>query len=321
LIAHRRFAWLIVLAVPFLIWNYAGWWLTRPAVGESATPWYLWVRANWPYSATSAYGHGALWDLPMRLPLVVGILVFPFTCIGIVLGLREHPLKRSADSLHLAFWNAALPLLILIGHTILWWRGWMGSNGAARYLVICTPMWALLTARGWEWAMARRPVRHSQGIAVACAILPLLITFTGISYPNIPIGPVAADKISERIAQWWQSNPDIRRRYPRILSSLPTLSFNLDLDLNLPEHWAETGKSGIRKGTPGTLLIWDPILGTTNADQNLCLTLEEIRAAGWVHIRNVDNKDVGGRERAEIFLSPTDINGKSSLPLSDEGRQ
>jgi hypothetical protein len=46
--------------------------------------------------------------------------------------------------------------------------------------------------------------------------------------------------------------------------------------------------------------------------------LEEIRAAGWVHIRNVENKDVGGRERAEIFVSPTDINGKSSLPLSDE---
>jgi hypothetical protein len=189
----------------------------------------------------------------------------------------------------------------------------MGSNGSARYLVICTPFWALLTADGWEavWRRYQWPAAH--GVAVAASILPLLITFTGASYPNMPLGPVNADQVSKRVARWWRETPEVRRLYPRISTSLPTLSFDLDLDLSLPAYAAEPGKSGLRNAKPGTLLIWDPVLGTTNANRDLCVTPEEIRAAGWVHVLHVDNADLGSADTAEVYLSPVDLEGRASV--------
>jgi len=361
LVWYRRWMWLPILVIPFLAWNYAGWAITK-SPGEAGAPWYLWVKANWPYSASSAYGSGAIWDLPMRVPLVVGAVVFPLTCIGTYLALKgiksknvaigddvrigdsvfmgndnaratqasvalRATAKRGKDASNtrspsphlptppsLLFWTAALPLLVLIGHTILWWRGWMGSNGGARYLVICTPLWALLTARGWEWARDRYQPRYWRTFAVFASLAPLLITFTGISYPNIPlIGSDKADRVAGKIAEWWRQDAQLRQKYPRILSSLPTMSYYLDLDLGRPEHSAEPGKSGIRKRTAGTMLIWDPNLGATNSDRNLGLTPEEIRDAGWVHVRRFDNVDLGGQDWADVYLSPTDIDGKVTI--------
>ncbi|MEZ0263691.1 MAG: hypothetical protein ACAI43_03110, partial [Phycisphaerae bacterium] len=368
LVWHRRWHWLPVLAIPFLAWNFAGYALTRDH--GYAGPWYAWVKANWPYSATSAYGSGYPFDFLIRLPLLVGFVVFPATLVGAYLALSNQAWRQSVRSwwqrnitrrpdprgfpldaprtvathndsapltpsspppllppsdkpLHLPFWTAALPLLVLIGHTILWWRGWMGSNGGLRYLVICTPFWALLTARGWEWFFASKPdellsssglvgwfKNHPHAVAVVLSLTPLLITFTGVSYPNIPITQSeTADRVAGKIADWWRSDPDLRRCYPRILSSLPTMSYYLDLDLSRPRHSAEPGKSGLRKRTPGTLLIWDPHLGATNSDQNLCLTPDEIRSAGWILVKRFDNKDLGGADWADVYLSPTDIDG------------
>jgi hypothetical protein len=317
LLWHHRPFWLLVLPIPFLAWNYAGWHFDgRPA----NIPWYLWVKATWPYSANSAYGRGHPWDFLIRLPVLVGPLLFPLTIIGIaaMLGVRrfaprsefnESTPTPSPRPLHTNFWIAAIPLLTLVGHSILWCGGWMGSNGGLRYLVICTPFWALLTARGWEWLFERYQLPRPRLIAALASFLPMFTVFIGISYPNVRLGVNTSDKIGQRIAHWWQTDPDIRRRYPRILSSLPTMSFYLDLDLSRPEHVADSGKSGLKKRTPGTILIWDPILGTTNADEQLCLTIDEIRDAGWIHVKHVTNADLGGYDRADVFLSPTDING------------
>jgi len=90
LVWYRRWYWLPVLMIPFLAWNDAGWAITHSETSDANVPWYLWVKANWPYSASSAYGNGALWDLPMRVPLVVGTIVFPLTCVGTYLALRRR---------------------------------------------------------------------------------------------------------------------------------------------------------------------------------------------------------------------------------------
>lgn len=329
---QRRWWWLPVLAVPFLAWNWAGWYLTLPRDGSPpGVPWYLWVKANWPYSARSAYGSGYPWDFIGRLPLLVGSVTFLFTLVGIPLLLREggdegrdggdgheapdgEP-KRRRRPLHVAFWAVTIPLLALVGHTVLWCGGWMGSMGGMRYLVICTPFWAILTLRGWNWAWERYGgylpprLRHGYTIAVLASFVPFFSVFTGLSYPNLLPGTDPVDVVTLRIADWWRSDPELSRRYPRILSSLPTLSYHLDRDLSRPEHSAEPGKSGLRRRTPGTMLIWDPKLGATNSDRNLCLSLEEIRAAGWVHVRHVSSGE-GGGATAEVFLSPTDIEGR-----------
>jgi hypothetical protein len=44
----------------------------------------------------------------------------------------------------------------------------------------------------------------------------------------------------------------------------------------------------MRNPPPDTVLVWDPIYGARNANTERALTLDEIRAAGWVQVPEFD---------------------------------
>ena len=163
LIAHRRARWLPVLAVPFFTWGFAGHALLNSLDWIPWTKWIwdgdwcLWVFHNWPYSYKSMYGSGNLLSFVGRLPILVSPFIFPFTLLGIGIGLRALRPEKSTKSQpvrwiarFMAFtyeqrneiWIVLIPLSILFVHSILWWRGLMGSNGELRYLVIVGPFFS-----------------------------------------------------------------------------------------------------------------------------------------------------------------------------------
>jgi len=62
---------------------------------------------------------------------------------------------RESHALRIDVLIAVIPLMILVGHSVLYALGKMASNGELRYMLIVAPFWALLATRGWEWVWER----------------------------------------------------------------------------------------------------------------------------------------------------------------------
>ena len=153
LVLHRRWWWSIVLITPLVIWDYSGWWLNG-----SQGIWWHWLHDNWPYAQESLYASGSLLHFVLLMPAVTSPFLFPATVAGIWLCVKSSRIGRllrdTFGSDHLRRCEiliAVLPLLILVGHSLLYWRGKMASNGEIRYMLVVAPFWALLSARGWSW--------------------------------------------------------------------------------------------------------------------------------------------------------------------------
>jgi len=138
LAAHRKWRCLLLLPLGVLAWSILG----HALVGPPQRHWWLWLADHWPYESGSEYPRGPLLYFLAVLPVLVGPFAFPAMWIGIwrslagarpLSRLREHQLR--VDAL-----IAALPLAILVGHSLLFWLGKFSSSGSLRYLLIVAPL-------------------------------------------------------------------------------------------------------------------------------------------------------------------------------------
>lgn len=273
---YRKPHWLVVLMLPLLAWDLAGWLIT-----QRPDPWWRWLYDAWPWSSGSLYGRGNPLVLLAVLPIIITPLAIPATLVGIRESIRGS-LESGADGHRrlCRLLTAAIPLAILTGHAALRWTGRMGSLGEPRYLLTAAPFWAVLTARGWEWIFVCLHGKRPLLWAGAAALAPLLVN---AFYPAVPI-PLAPDwKTARQFAQWYAS-PDagqFRRQYPNVIASHPGVFYFLNEN---PTGEARRGgfTRGIITAPPaGTLLVWDPIYALQNANSDDVATLATIEQSGW----------------------------------------
>ena len=111
--------------------------------------------------------HRALWRYVVLLPLIVGpLLIAPF-----IAGLWRLVKRRELGSVVSAF------LVLFIAHSLMFWRGWFGSAGYARYFVCVSPAIALITLAGWNELAERSagffgPARRSFAAIAARGVVP-----------------------------------------------------------------------------------------------------------------------------------------------------
>ena len=302
LVLHRRRYWLAILPIPFLLWSYCGWVMWgRPADMH----WWQWVIRTSPYSPSSAYGRGTLLHFVALLPAVTGPLIFPFTAIGAVRSVAEvavegeHRLRRQ-------LLIAAIPLLILIGHSLLWWQGLMASSGELRDMLVVAPFWALLGAKGWEWVWQRRRLTRPLAWAAAAVMLPLL---ANVIYPVVPLKLHPADRLCQWFAQRYRADVAMQRDYPCVMRPSRRCITSWKTSARPTARALEWGKQHVRAAPPGTVLLWDWTFALHNADRNLVLSQEEIRRSGWVWL---DRRELEGKS-VEIYLSPRKALGRGRL--------
>ena len=327
LIAHRRWWWIVLLPVPLLIWDYAGWRIYGRPEYAGVPPslnWLMWIRHEWPYAQKSAYAAGSLFHFVALLPALVGPLVFPFMMIGVWRSLRwedEAPAElrsvtsrksgsAGASPSRFQFLIAAIPLCILAVHSLLYWLGRMASNGELRYLLIVAPFWALLAAKGWEWTFDRFGWRRPVLWAGVAALLPAAANFY---YQVLPLR-LTVDGYTARAVAHWYRDGDIHRDYPRLLASNPEIAFFMGVSHTDRGWMREWRKEIVAKAQPGTVLIWDPVYGLYNADAQRIVTPDEILSAGWIEhpeIADQFNQSGDGPEW-RVFFSPISIFGKRS---------
>jgi hypothetical protein len=94
------------------------------------------------------------------------------------------------------------------------------------------------------------------------------------------------------------------------MATPPSVYFFLDLSQSDKNRGAAWGKDNVRIHTPGTILIWDPVFGQSNADRNMIVPKDQVEAAGWIWIGNV----VHGGDWCNIYLSPQTATGAPTDP-------
>ena len=338
LVVHRRWWWLAVLPIPVLLWDYWGWAVFgRPGV------WWRWLPDNWPYAAESLYQRGTPFHFIALLPAVVSPFIFPAVCIGVWRSLRiladlcsvgcaprtvrdsraqsapyaldyatgdsradRPPVVRGPGRSTCQVLIAVIPMLILVGHSFLYWRGKMGSNGELRYMLVVAPFWALLAAQGWEWIFQRfawpSPLRWA-GVA---ALLPGLVNY---GYPVLPLS-IKEWEWTRSTADWYRATP-LREEYPYLLASHPGLFYFMGMSFSDATKAREWNRQTVTEAPPGTLLVWDPVYGVYNSDAKRSVRVEEILGAGWVELPLPAS--VPRAEKAEdawrMFLSPLSRTG------------
>lgn len=337
LVLHRQFRSVALIALPPLVWSIAGW-----AICGRPAPWYTkivtWLPDNWPYSAVSVYPSGPIWHFAVSLPAIVGPFSFPAVLAGLwqsmVVGWRGRVSVRGlwdwwvggifgADHRIRCQWLiAVIPLMILVGHSVLFWLGRMSSSGELRYMMVVAPLWGLLAAKGWEWAFIRCRWRRPVGWSGVAALLPIV---ANVIYPASPPKMDQQSKRAQAVVRWYKSG-ELQERYPRLAVAHPGIYFFADISLNDPRRSAEWRPQTVMAAPAGTLLIWDDVYSMFNADSTRKIEVKEIIEAGWVLVRvlkeetapvkdsvinrmaqKVHNDQVG---RWYIFLSPRDAQGR-----------
>lgn len=333
LLCHRRWYYIAIFPIPILLWSYLGW-LDE---GGPGYPWYSWLHKNWPYAPQSAYGRGPWYHFIMLLPVLVSPMMFPMLLVGFWRGMKVAVGKRHGDTearrnegndkdknkggtswlgrvailndhrARCEFIIFALPLGILLVHSYLWWQGKMASNGELRYLLCVAPLWALVTARGWEWIWTRYRLPGPFLLVGIFAMSPIIANYY---YRVIPLGANTADETGRVASEWYRGSEALRKDFPRITASPPSIYYFLDVNQDDQSKNVRWKRSHIEALPSGVVLFWDPTYGTSNSDRQLIIDKGEIEKLGWKWIGNV----ACGKDWIDIYLSPKTAGGEASDP-------
>jgi hypothetical protein len=157
-----------------------------------------WLMANNPYVRQELdggfdAGSGNFWHYAMHQREITGVLVLLFCLISLVLVLN-YVLKRlkrktPANNSQMALW-LWWPLfgLFFLAHSVLWWKGAMGSHGLLRVFMVVSPVAALLAMYGLDILM-RHEIRILNRILkflVSVGMFLLAFPGAGIGYPWNP---------------------------------------------------------------------------------------------------------------------------------------
>jgi hypothetical protein len=290
----RRWAYLLILALPLIAWDVAGW-----ELGGRSGPWWRWLAQTWPWSEQSSYGHGSLLAFVGQLPVIAGPFVLPATIVGMVVYLRSR--STDAEQWRMRRVTALIPLAVLVGHSILYWLGKMASYGEARYLLITAPFWGVLSAAGWEWVFVKMRWHRPIAWAALAAMSPVLFNFID------PVVPVKADADwlgARRFADWYRSDRAVEERYPRLIATHTAVFYYLDIDPNDPNRTAPKSPKTFAHPPPGTMLVWDPRYGAHNADNRLVIDPAELTKWGWKELPAAEsaiNDSVPMKQRWRVF--------------------
>jgi hypothetical protein len=321
---HRRFAWIALLPIGVTAWSYFGY---RSFGSPVEYPWWQWLRVNWPFSPSSVYGAGTpLWRRAgafiAQLPVIVGPFATPLVFIGAITIVRWREAIRSWPRDHAARCRMVVPGMawgMLLAHTLLWMALAMASAGMPRYLVTVAPFFAIVALSGFNWMAdeAFRLRRPALWVLVGTlAVIPIHAKWR--IYPLAVLGQQA---LSNRTADWIRAHVD-RDRYPRLMSSLGGAFLALEVDEQSARASVPWGRSQIEKPEPGVVMIYEAESGAYNAQEAMLVPRELIDRHGWVRIGAVEQERVigqGGTRRvemvvAEVFLSPTSIDGTPTAP-------
>ncbi len=241
------------------------WWIS--ALLLTGDP--LWIAHNWPSDwqvASQANGTGPIWWYLILLPLIVGPFFLPWFIRGLIRSLRQRIFLLGAASF----------LTLFCFHSVMYWRGWFGSAGYARYLVCVSPAIAIISLIGWNASLEGRAHAWRSEWLLAPALIFCLC--------YVDIWPSQRDAIAiDEVHNAYLSDPaSSRLTVSHLITSQAYMRIVMDHDIGRTPALTgsrETNLKRIRDARPGTLIFWESQTGPA-----------------WYHLYPQDFHDAGFRE-------------------------
>src|SRR5262245_18424874 len=256
---------LLLLATGMMLWWLAAYLIMRDP---------LWIVHDWPPDWRpdgKANGTGPIWWYAALLPLIVGpLLIAPFiTGLWRLLRRREFMCGVSAF------------LVLFVAHSLMFWRGWFGSAGYARYFVCVSPAVALIALAGWNELAERRAEFFGsarRSLAATAIAGSFLISVFYVDSWKFTRDARAVDEMFE----WFRAN---ERPVARLICSQAYMWIVFDRDQGeCPPFTAdrEHNMSLIRQSPPQTLVFWDEDTGP----KWYGLRAGDFESAGYVRLKS-----------------------------------
>ncbi|MBO0726134.1 MAG: hypothetical protein J2P52_11085, partial [Blastocatellia bacterium] len=229
------------------------WWLAAYLITRDP----LWIVHDWPHDWRpdgKANGAGPIWWYVALAPLIVGPLLIPPFIAGLWRLLKRREFTCGVSAL----------LVLFVAHSLMFWRGWFGSAGYARYFVCVSPAIALITLAGWNdlavetqnLASLRSGARRNALAAITLAG-SFLISAVYVDSWKFTRDAQAVDVMFE----WFRAN---ERPIARLVCSQAYMWAVFDRDQwERPPFTAdrERNMALIRQSPPRTLVFWDEETG------------------------------------------------------------
>ena len=256
---------LLLLATGMILWWLAAYLIMRDP---------LWIVHDWPSDWRpdgKANGTGPIWWYVASLPLIVGpLLIAPF-----ISGLWRLLQRREFMCGVSAF------LVLFVAHSLMFWRGWFGSAGYARYFVCVSPAVALITLAGWnemaEWR-ARFFVAARNSLAATAIAGSFLVSVFYVDTWKFTRDARAVDEMFE----WFRAN---QQPVARLICSQAYMWIVFDRDQwECPPFTVdrEHNMALIRQSPPHTLVFWDEETGP----KWYGLRAGDFESAGYVRLKS-----------------------------------
>jgi hypothetical protein len=255
----------LILSTGLILWWLAAYLITRDP---------LWIVHDWPSDWRldgKANGTGPIWWYVALAPLIVGpLLIAPF-----IAGLWRLLKRREFMCGVSAF------LVLFVAHSLMFWRGWFGSAGYARYFVCVSPAVALIALAGWNDLAERRSkffaaARNSFAAGVIAA--SFLISVFYVDGWKFTRDARAVDEMFE----WFRAN---ERPVARLICSQAYMCIVFDRDQwERPPFNAdrEHNLALIRQSPRQTLVFWDEETGP----KWYGLRAGDFESAGYVRLKS-----------------------------------
>lgn len=162
-------------------------------LGAIASGEWNWLIAKNPYVRQEVdggfdAGHGSFWHYASHQKEIMGIIVASLCLVSLCLVLayvaRRLKRKTPAQNSQMALW-LWWPLLggFFLAHSILWWKGAMGSHGLVRVFVTVSPIMALLSMYSLDRIMRIEIRLLNRALKAMVSAGMFLVAFPGAGLP------------------------------------------------------------------------------------------------------------------------------------------
>ncbi len=324
-------------------WKYLPWAgagvLVYGVLGGIVSRQWNWLIAQNPYVRQEVdggfdAGHGSFWHYASHQKEIMGIIVamLCLVSLGLVLAYVARRLKRKtpAQNSQMALW-LWWPLLgfFFLAHSILWWKGAMGSHGLLRVFVTVSPIMALLSMYSLDRIMRVEIRQLNRALKALVSVGMFAISFPGAGMPYPWQDPISDDVIYNgkdsqqpvaKALHWIESSPKYQGEI--LVHQIPAINVFKQLDPwgaesqlhpkspagdwmspNPVSIWPKTSKtlsiwsvdtkdSGAHDWMPkGSVILWDNFHGRRdgNMDRSELLSLNKYETVFTAGMNDADS--------------------------------
>ncbi|MFT5481183.1 MAG: hypothetical protein ACI9UJ_002294 [bacterium] len=255
---YRAFGLLLVGSI---VMNFVGWMVEGNPFWIYDTNPYIKYQIESSIKKENICGNGILLHYAKALPYVLGKARMLLFAIGLALVSLRYIRRPKEHTNQLLFYLCAgIFALYFVVHSIIWYKGTMGSCGYARVMVVIEPLAAIIMAVTLEmvlqWLHKIFVGSRKWLIYVMTALLLGYIVYEPIKIygHKYPIDISDEQKLFVEVADWYNVQKyDDRMKY----FLYPYFNILTDIDPKDTDHFIEIWSFDIRYAPKGSIVIWD----------------------------------------------------------------